>query len=166
MKFSDYYFSPGARVLSVIGGILIGGSVALFGLFSGLYRGWIWGVIIGAGIALVLSLLLPFRLWLAETPYRRIRETIAQPLLLERSVRYTVPDGAMNGYFLLTQNRMILLSFERGEQRMELAREDIKSIVLEENSIRIFLNNTKFVSFFAVNSEQIYQLLRREGWNA
>ena len=42
----------------------------------------------------------------------------------------------------------------------------VPAIVQEENGIKIFLNNTKVVSFSAVNSEGIYQILRREGWNA
>lgn len=166
MKFSDYYFSPGARVISLIGGLLVGAGVALFGILSGVYQGWIWGVLVGAGVTVLLSILLPVRFWISEAPYRRVRETIPQPFLVERPVRYTVPDGVLNGYFILTPESMVLLSFDRGEQRMELAREDVQSISVEENGIRILLNNTKFISFFAVNPEQIFETLRREGWKA
>ena len=166
MRFSNYFLSPVVRVLSLFGGFLIGGVVAIFGVFSGYYTGWIWGLLIGAGVSILLSIFIPLRFWIAEAPYRRVKKTLPQPLLLEQPVRFTIPDGAINGYLLLTEQSLILLSFVRGEQRMELAREDVQSIQLEENGIRILLNDTKFINFFAVDSEQIYELLRREGWNA
>ncbi len=166
MKFSNYFFSPVVRILALIGGALTGGAVAVYGIFTGRFTPWVWGVLFGAGAALLLSFILPLRFWIGDAPYRRVKETLPQPFLLEHPVRFTVPGGSVNGYLILTQQSIVLLSFERGEQRMELAREDIQSIVLEENEIRINLNNTKFVSFSAVNPEQIYQLLRREGWNA
>ena len=166
MKFSDYFFSPVVRILSLIGGILVGGAVAVYGIFTGQFIGWIWGTLIGAAVALALSLIVPFRFWLAEAPYRRVKETLPQPFLLENPVRFTVPGGTVNGYLILTKQSIVLLSFERGEQRMELSREDIQSILPEENGIKIYLNNTKFVSFSAVDPEQILRVLRREGWNA
>ena len=166
MKFSNYFHSPVVKILSLIGGLFTGVAVALYGIFTGAFVGWLWGVLIGAVTALVLSILIPLRFWSAAAPYRRIRESLPQPILLECPVRFSVPGGEVTGYLLLTGQSMVLLSFERGEQRMELSREDIRSIVLEEEGIRIFLNNTKFVSFSAINAEQIYQLLRREGWNA
>lgn len=166
MKFSDYYFSPVVRILSLVGGILTGGAVALYGIFTQQFTGWIWGILLGAVAALLLSFFVPLRFWAAEAPYRRVKETLPQPFLLERPVRFSIPGGVVNGYLILTKQSLVLVSFERGEQRMELARDDIQSIVLEDGGIRIFLNTTKYVSFSAVNPEQIYQLLRREGWNA
>ena len=166
MKFSDYFHAPVVRILALIGGFFVGGSVAAYGMLTGAFTGWAWGMLIGAGAALLLSVIIPLRFWSADAPYRRVKETLPQPFLLELPVRFTVPGGAINGYLILTKQSLVLLSFERGEQRMELAREDINSIVLEEDGIRIFLNNTKFVHFATANSEQIYLLLRREGWNA
>ncbi len=166
MKFSDYFFSPVVRILSLVGGILAGGAVAVYGMLTRQFTGWIWGVLIGAGTALLLSLIVPLRFWASEAPYRHVKETLPKPFLLERPVRFSIPGGAVNGYLILTKQSLVLVSFERGEQRMELARDDIQSIVLEEDGIRIFLNTTKYVSFSAVNPEQIYQMLRREGWNA
>lgn len=166
MKFSDYFFSPVVRLLSFLGGTLTGGVVAAYGIFTRHFTPWVWGVLIGAGTALLLSFLVPFRFWVGDAPYRRVKATLPQPFLLEHPVRFTVPGGAVNGYLILTKQSIVLLSFERGEQRMELAREDIRSILLEENGIKIILSNTKFVSFSSVNFEEIYQLLRREGWNA
>lgn len=166
MKFANYFFSPAVRLISLLGGILTGGAVAVYGIFTGYFTPWVWGILIGAGGALALSFLVPLRLWISDAPYRRAKENLPQPFLLEHPVRFTVPGGAVNGYLILTKQSLVLLSFERGEQRMELSRGDIQSIVQEENGIKIFLNNTKFVSFSAVNSEGIYQILRREGWNA
>ncbi len=166
MKFSNYFLSPVVRILSMFGGFLVGGIVAVLGVFSGYYTGWIWGLLIGAGVAVLLSIVIPLRFWIAEAPYRRVKKTLPQPFLLEQPVRFTISGGTANGYLILTEQSIILLSFARGEQRMELAREDVQSILLEENGIRIFLNDTKFINFFAVDAEQIYQLLRREGWNA
>lgn len=166
MKYSDYFFSPVVRILSLFGGVMVGGAVAVYGIFTGQFTGWIWGTLIGAITALALSWIIPLRFWIAEAPYRRVKETLAKPFLLEHPVRFTVPGGTVSGYLILTRQNLVLLSFERGEQRMELSREDIQSIVQEENGIKILLNNTKFVSFSAVDPEQILRVLRREGWNA
>lgn len=165
MKFSNYFLSPVVRLLSLIGGILVGGAVAVYGLISKQFTGWIWGLLVGAGMAVLLSVFIPLRLWIAEAPYRRAKENLPQPLLWEQPVRFTVPGGVVNGYLILTKQSLILLSFERGEQRMDLPREEVQSIILEEDGIRIFLNDTKFISFSAIHAEQIYELLRREGWN-
>lgn len=167
MSFANFFFSPGVRGLSIIGGLFFGAGTAIFGTFSGYYQGAVWGILVGAGAALLLSLLLPLLFWWADTPYRKAKAQLPKPFLLDSPVRFSVPGGAVGGYFILTENSMVLLSFERGKQLMELGRDDVRSVTIEEGgAIRILLSDTKFVSFSAVEPEQIYQLLRRQGWNA
>ena len=157
MKFSDYFLTPGVRTIAVLFGLLAGGTAKLF-------AAWQYALLVGACAALAFSLIVPLLLWRAEAPYRRIKATIKQPFLIDERVRFTVRGGSVGGYFILTGDSIVLLSVERGDQRMELSRDDIKSLVPEETSIRIFLNNTQYVSVITAAVEEIYEILEREGW--
>lgn len=158
MKFSDYFFAPGVRTISTIAGVLLGALTAIF-------AGWRYGVLVGAVTAILLSVIIPVFLYREEAPYTRLKETLAKPFLFDRRVRFTVRNGSMGGYFILTQNSMVFLSLEDGNHRLELAREDVKSVILDENSgISIFLNNTQFIRVLAPGCEEIYQILRDNGW--
>ena len=158
MKFSDYFFAPGVRVISTVIGVILGALTAIF-------AGWQYGVLVGAVAAVLLSVIIPVFLYREEVPYTRIKETLAKPFLFDRRVRFTVRDGSVGGYFILTQNSMVFLSLEGGNHRLELAREDVKSIIFDEKSgISIFLNNTQFIRVLAPGCEEMYQILRDNGW--
>ncbi len=158
MKYTDYLLMPGSRTLSTIFGALLGGAVALFG-------GWRLGVLVGASTAIVLSLLLPYLAYREDIPYNKIKETLAQPFLFDERVRFTVADGSVGGYFILTDKSLILLSLENGNHRLELSRGDVRKIVLDERrALRIYLNETKFVQVLSAYSGEMFDVLSENGW--
>jgi len=158
MKFSDYFHAPGVRTLAF-----------LFGVFMGLpaliFMGWKIGVLVCAVVTVVSSVILPIRLYRADLPYNRVKKTIAESFLFDQRVRFTVRNGTVGGRFLLTQKSMIFLSFEQGEHRLELSRDDVKSVELGENmTISIFLSDKQFVRVISGDCEAIYDILRDNQW--
>ncbi len=158
MKYIDYLLLPGSRTLSTIFGVLAGGVVALLG-------GWQLGVLVGASAAILLSLLLPYLAYREDIPYNKIKETLAHPFLFDERVRFTVAEGSVGGYFILTGKSLVLLSLENGSHRLELSREDVKKIVLDERrALRIYLNDTKFVQVLSAYSGEMFDVLSENGW--
>ena len=158
MKLSDYFLMPGVRRMAVIFGVFLG--VPAWLLF-----GWKLGVLTGAVVTLIASVLIPLRIYFADLPYAKIKQTIETPLLLDERVRFTVRDGTIGGFLLLTEKSMIFLSLERGDHRLELSRDEVCSVIRDEDmTIRIFLNNTKFIRVFSGGCEQICDILRDHGW--
>lgn len=159
MKFSDYFFARGVRVVSTVFGIFVGAIVWVFG-------DWRYGVLVGAVVTLVTSLTLPVALYREDRPYIRIKETLKQPFLLDERVRFTLRQGTVGGFFVLTDESMILLSLENGDHRLELSRNDVCSVVLSENmTISIYLNNKQYIRLLSGVSEEICTVLRENGWN-
>ena len=160
LHFSDYFSAPGGRILSVLLGLIAGGVV-------GLFFGWQIGVLAGAGTTLLISILLPIMLYRADVPYARIKATIKSKFLFDERVRFTVRGGrTVGGFFILTDKTMIFLSLEEGDHRVELTREQVKSIVLEENeySIKIFLSNKQFIRVMSGVCYEMYGILRENNW--
>ena len=160
MKFSDYFHARGVRIVS----LLFGGMV---GLSTGLFTGWRIGVLAGAITAVLASLILPIRLYREDKPYLRIKEKINLPMLFDERVRFTIRNGTVGGYFILTQESMIFLSLENGDHRLELSRSDVQAIKLGENmTISIYLNNKQFIRVITGSCDQIYDILLENGWRA
>ena len=158
MKFSDYLLMPGVRRFALSIGIFLG-------VPAWLIFGWQIGVLTGAVITLIASLLIPIRIYFADLPYAKIKQTITDPLLLDERVRFTVREGTIGGFLLLTEKSMIFLSLERGDHRLELSRDQVCSVIRDEDmTIRIFLSNTKFIRVFSGGCEQICDILRDHGW--
>ena len=158
MKFSDYYLSSASRAVATFLGLLVGG-------VTGLFAGWQYGVLVGAGTALVASVAVPLRVWLAERPYNRIKETLTGPFLIDQRVRFSVRGGTVSGYFILTQDSMIFLSMENGEHRLEFSRGDVRSVVVgKDMSIRVFLDDRQFIRVISNLFEEICEVLRENGW--
>ena len=158
MKYADYFHMRGVRSFSAFFGLLIGSTVSLF-------SNWMYGVLAGAVVAFFTSFLLPLRLYLADRPYEKLKKTIGESFLIDERVRFTIRNGIVGGFFLLTAQTMIFLSLEHGNHRLELSRKDVKSIVLgEDMTIRVFLNDTQFVRLISGNCEGIYQILQENGW--
>ena len=159
MKFSDCFFAPGVRPLSAVLGVILGSVTAVF-------AGWQFGVLIGASAAVVLSFVIPVFVYRKEIPYNKIKKTLAQPFLFDEWVHFTVRDGSVGGYFLLTENSMIFLSLENGDHRMELAKTDVRSVIADERSgIRVFLDDSRFIHVFSSCCEEMLRILRENGWN-
>ncbi|MBQ9759909.1 MAG: hypothetical protein IJW16_01015 [Clostridia bacterium] len=160
LHFSDYFQAPGARLLSVIFGLITGG-------IGGLFLGWQIGILIGAGVTLLWSILFPILLYRADIPYAKIKKTIQSKFLFDERVRFAIRGGrSVGGFFILTEKSMIFLSLERGTHRLELSREDIKSVVLAEDeySLQIFLNDKQFILVVSSVCYEMYDVLRQNRW--
>ena len=158
MKFLDYYLAPASRWLATLFGLISG-------LAVGLFTFWQYGVLTGAVVALVASVFVPLHAYLEERPYNRIKATISVPILLDRRVRFSVRGGTVGGYFILTPERMIFLSMERGEHRLEFSQSDVTSVIVgEDMSLRVFLNDKQFVRMISNTVEEICDVLRDNGW--
>ena len=159
MKFSDYYFAPGVKLHSLILGLMAGSACGM------LLNSWQYGVLAGAGVALITAVLHPLRAYLADRPYQKIKDTLKKPFLLDQRVYFTVKNGTVGGFFVLTEHSMVFLSLERGTHRLELQREDVKRVVLDEHmTLSIFMSETKFVRVISAGCEEMYNVLFDNGW--
>ena len=165
-RFLDCFQNPGIRKLSTFGGLLAGVVAATFGWMSGLYIGWAVGLIAGAMTALTLSLLLTGLLWREEARYDRIFRSIPQTILAEYDIMLAAREGKLPGRMVLTKDSIILLSLSRGTYRMELGREDVRTIreAEEGRNLLIMLDETKFISVYPMEPEALFRRLSDEGW--
>lgn len=159
MKLGDFFRLPQVRILSVIFGFFCGFPLLFF--FD-----WKFAVLIGAVVTLLTSLILPIVLYREERAYRKIKNRLPQPFVLDERVRFTVKDGSIGGYLVLTDSSLILLSLEKGTHRLELKRSQIQKIVVgnEMTTISIYLNNTQFVQVFSTACEKMHRVLMENGW--
>ncbi len=159
MKFSDFFFSPAKRRLSILFGII----AFVIGL---LFTTPQIALLVGAATTLVSSVLLPVMTYAEMRPYEKIRKTIQQPFLTEQRVRFTVKDGTVGGFMILTESSVYFLSMEKGRHVLELTRKDITALKLDEDySIRFFINNNQYVRVLTARSQELYQLLLQQGWS-
>jgi len=158
MKFTDYLFHPGVRIPAILLGLLIGGGTAVF-------TNWKMGAFVGAIAVLVLSVVIPIMIFAQDLPYIRIKKKLPQPFLLDVRVSLTSKNGLVDGFFILTENSMILLSISNGTHSLELSREDVRSVRSGENySIHIFLNDTQLIRLRTPSSDLVLQILEEKGW--
>ena len=89
-----------------------------------------------------------------------------QPFIIDERVRFTIQNGSIGGYFLLTEKSLILLSLEKGKHRLELERSQIEKIVVgeEQISLRIYINKTQFIQVFSGACQEMYRILLENGW--
>lgn len=167
MKFSNYFHIRGIHTLAGMIGAFLGVAVMAVGTFTRLYVGWIWGLLIGAGTALLLSVVFPLMLWFSDAPYRRAIAQIGEPVVYRHPVRFAIRSGGLNGYLVLTEKSIILLSFDGGNHRMELSRDDVQSVKhsAPKGTVSLFLSATKFILITSTASEELFEVLSREGWN-
>lgn len=159
MKYSDYLFTPGSRVIATGIGVITGGIMSF--LF-----GWELGLLSGAATAILFSFVIPFLVYRADVPYAKIKKTITSPIIFDERVRFTVRQGSVGGYFILTRDSMVLLSLERGDHRMELSREDVKKIFLSDPSgLCIHLGEKQYVRILSSYCEEMLNVLSENGWN-
>ena len=158
MTFLDYYLSPVSRWISAFFGLISGVAV-------GLFTGWQYGVLAGGAVALLASVIVPLRAYIEERPYNRIRATLQVPILLDHRVRFSIRGGTVGGYFILTPERMIFLSMERGEHRLEFSHSDVTSVIVgNDMTLRVFLNDRQFVRMISNKIDEISDVLRENGW--
>ena len=150
------------RALSVRVGIIIGLAVLLFSELD-----WRYGVLIGALVTLLATVLLPLIFYVKLLPYKRLKERFKRPFLVDVPVRFTVKKGTVGGFFVLTAQSMIFLSHECPNPVLELSHRDVASIVLGDRAgtINIYLNQTQFISVISAVDEEIIAILKENGWN-
>lgn len=160
MKFSDCFFSPAKRRISVLFGVIAFGLALLFTTPLG-------ALLAGAVTVLVSSVLLPVMTYAELRPYDKMRKAIPQPFLTEQRVRFTVNGGTVGGFLILTEGAVYFLSTERGKHVLQLTRKDITALRLEEEHLlRFFINNHQYVQVLTAKAQELYRLLLQQGWSA
>ena len=158
MKFSNYFFAPNTRLTATVMGVL-------FGVPTAIFMGWPIGLISGACIAILASLVIPFMVYRADRPYEEIKKTLRRPFLFDERVRFTVVGGNVTGFFILTEESMVFLSLDKGNHHLELSRDDVSRVILNDHvSLHIYLDEKKFIQVTAAASEQMFRVLRENGW--
>lgn len=159
MKFSEFFASPGVRRLSVILGILAGIGTTMF-------TDWRIGVLAGAVVTLLASIVLPIIFYVQFLPYARIKKELNCPFLFDEPVRFTVKHGTVGGFFILTEKSMIFLSLECTTHMLELPRDKVKQVSAgKDMTLDVYLSNTQFVRVFSAVREELIEILRENGWN-
>ena len=159
MKLFDYFRLPHLRILSVVFGIFCAGPLLLF--FD-----WRYAVLIGASVTLLASLIMPLLLYREDRGYQLIKKDIQKPFFIDERVRFTIAQGSIGGYLVLTDSNLILLSTEKGKHRLVLTRAQISKIVVgeEQVSLRIYISNTQFIQVFSGACQEMYRILSEKGW--
>ena len=159
MKLSEFFRASFLRALSIRIGIFVGIGVWIF-------TEWNYGVLVGAVVTLLTSLVLPVIFYIKFLHYERMKRVLKRPFLLDEPVRFTVKKGTVGGFFVLTEKSMIFLSLECENQTMELTQSQVLSVRRGHNfTINIYLNNTQFIRLFSNDSEAVLNTLRENGWN-
>ncbi len=160
MKYSELLRMPHFRMLSVVFGALTGAPLLFF-------APWQLALLAGAVVTLLASFILPFMAYKEERAYQKLKNTIASPHLLDERVSFTVRGGSIGGHMILTDKKLILLSLEKGEHRLELDQKEVKRIVAsdENRSLTIYISNTQFVRVFSLSFDKTCQVLAENGWD-
>lgn len=162
MKFSEFFSAPSIRATAIRFGVIVGVIMALFTDID-----WRYAVITGAVVALLASVLLPLIMYIKLLPYKRFKESLGRPILLDAPVRFLAKRGMVGGFFLLTESNMVLLSDEKEKPALELSQKDVQSIAMGEDVgvIDIYLDQKQFIRFVCAIDEELVELLAEHGWN-
>lgn len=159
MKFTDFFFSTASRSTAAMMGLLLGVAV-------GIFAGWEYGVLSGVALAILLSVILPLTAYCRVLPYEKLKAKIKGPFLFDERVLYRSPKGSFGGFFLLTDGSMVLMTIGKGRMSMELSREDVRSVLLDdEMTLRIFLNETQYICILSEVAAEIFKALSANGWS-
>ena len=162
MKFSEFFTAPQIRSTAIRFGIIVGAIMAFFTDID-----WRYAVLTGAVVALLASVLLPLVMYIKLLPYKRFKESLGRPVLMDAPVRFLAKRGMVGGFFLLTETNLVLLSDEKEKPALELSQKDVQSIAMGEDVgvIDIYLDQKQFIRFVSAIDEEIVEALERHGWN-
>ena len=162
MKFSEFLNAPAMRSTAIRMGTIVSIVLVIFTDID-----WRYAVITGAVIALLASVLLPLAMYIKLLPYKKFKESLGRPILIDAPVRFLAKKGMVAGFFLLTENNMVLLSNEKEKPALELTQKDVSSIALGEDVgiIDIYLDQKQFIRFVCAIDEEIVDALAEHGWN-
>ncbi len=162
MKFSQFFTSPTMRAAAIRMGVIVGAIMALFTDMD-----WRFAILTGAVVALLASVLLPLAMYIKLLPYKKFKESLGRPVLLDAPVRFLAKRGMVGGFFLLTESNLVLLSEEKEKPALELTQKDVQSIALGEDIgvVDIYLDQKQFIRFVCAIDEEIVETLEKHGWN-
>ena len=162
MKFSEFFNAPTMRAAAIRTGVIVGAIMAIFTDVD-----WRVAILIGAVVALLASVVLPIVMYIKLLPYKKFKESLGRPVLLDAPVRFLAKRGMVSGFFLLTESNLVLLSEEKEKPALELTQKDVASIALGEDVgvIDIYLDQKQFIRFVSAIDEEIVETLERHGWN-
>lgn len=162
MKFSEFFTAPAIRTAAIRLGVIVGAIMAFFTDLD-----WRYAVIIGAGTALLASVLLPLVMYIKLLPYKRFKESLGRPVLMDAPVRFLAKRGMVGGFFLLTESNLVLLSEEKEKPALELSQNDVETIALGDDVgvVDIYLDQKQFIRFVCAVDEEIVEMLAQHGWN-
>ena len=162
MKFSEFFTAPSIRASAIRFGVIVGVIMALFTNID-----WRYAVIIGAAVALLASVILPLAMYIKLLPYKKFKESLGRPVLIDAPVRFLAKRGMVGGFFLLTDRNLVLLSDEKEKPALELSQKDVSTIALGEDVgvIDIYLDQKQFIRFVSAIDEEIVETLEKHGWN-
>lgn len=162
MKFSEFFTAPAIRTAAIRLGVIVGAIMAFFTDLD-----WRYAVIIGAGTALLASVLLPLAMYIKLLPYKRFKESLGRPVLMDAPVRFLAKRGMVGGFFLLTESNLVLLSEEKEKPALELSQNDVETIALGDDVgvVDIYLDQKQFIRFVCAVDEEIVEMLAQHGWN-
>ena len=163
----NQYFSARTRITSLISGVFVFFS-ALFSLsMLGIEKPEIWALMIGAGAALLFSVLTPLSLYLRDRRYTGIEDTLPKPVLLKVNVSIRGKTRPRSGYLYLTEDTMYLYSRDRKPYASQvLPKKDIHELKVEREVFMSFrFENSALYSIATSQCEEILEVMRRNGWN-
>ena len=162
MKFSEFFTAPTMHSTAIRFGVIVAAILAIFTDMD-----WRYAVITGAAVALLTSVLLPLVMYIKLLPYKKFKESLGRPVLIDSPVRFLAKRGMVGGFFMLTESNLVLLSEEKEKPALELSQKDVASIALadEVGVIDIYLDQKQFIRFVSAIDEEIVEALAEHGWN-
>ena len=118
-------------------------------------------------MAILVSVILPIAMYIKLLPYKRFKESLGRPVLIDAPVRFLAKRGMVGGFFFLTDDNLVLLSDEKEKPALELSQKDVTSIALGEDDgvVDIYLDQKQFIRFVCAIDEEIIDILQKHGWN-
>ena len=162
MKFSKIFFAPATRAAAIRTGIFTGAIMAIFTDMD-----WRYAVIIGAVAALLTAVFFPLAMYIKLLPYKKFKDSLGRPVLLDAPVRFLAKRGMVGGFFFLTESNLVLLSDEKEKPALELSKKDVSTVSLSEEQgiVDIYLDQKQFIRFVCAIDEEIIEVLEKHGWN-
>ena len=118
-------------------------------------------------MAILVSVILPIAIYIKFLPYKRFKESLGRPVLIDAPVRFLAKRGMVGGFFFLTDDNLVLLSDEKEKPALELSQKDVTSIALGEDDgvVDIYLDQKQFIRFVCAIDEEVIDILQKHGWN-
>jgi len=113
-----------------------------------------------------LVLVLPIALWFEDRKYKNLSDEIDSDILAMESVNFIFNNITRNGYFILTENYIYLISRDKKPYfRLEINKDNIFKIVLTDYvNFNIFLDETQVVIIKSGKPKDLISALSANNW--